>query len=86
MHSTDVTLILEQKLLLNSLEFQIPDHPKREGPTNYTMFENHQEMSQGKNYNLIFDEFWNFFFFDNVSFGIDVRISGNSLKLTNSTF
>ena len=57
MHSTDVTLILEQKLLLNSLEFQIPDHPKREGPTNYTMFENHQEMSQGKNYYLIFDEF-----------------------------
>ena len=78
MHSTDVTLILEQKLLLNSLEFQIPDHPKREGPTNYTMFENHQEMSQGKNYYLIF-------FFDNVSFGIDVN-SGNSLKLTNSTF
>ena len=62
MHSTDVTLILEQKLLLNSLEFQIPDHPKREGPTNYTMFENHQEMSQGKNYYLIFDEFWIFFF------------------------
>ena len=55
MHSTDVTLILEQKLLLNSLEFQIPDHPKREGPTNYTMFENHQEMSQGKNYYLIIE-------------------------------
>ena len=47
----------EAAAAVNSLEFQIPDHPKREGPTNYTMFENHQEMSQGKNYYLIFDEY-----------------------------
>ena len=70
MHSTDVTLILEQKLLLNSLEFQIPDHPKREGPTNYTMFENHQEMSQGKNYYLIFDEFWKFLTASSVAIAV----------------